>query len=271
MFSILFVLISHTPLLFLKAISFILYICAKAFKVSHLKITEKNINHCFGEDRELMRKSFRETIELSLIFPYVWGKKDNYKKLIDPDYIENITPENDRPKIFFTLHMGCVDIIIFVLSELLSQIDVLYTPVKNKVLEDKLLKIRQRQGGAMFPATPNGVKNFFKNFLGQNNILIASDLVPHKKGVYEKFFNKECFCIDLIEKLSSKGTHDLHFIYLTKGKKNKYKLVSKKIKNKITTLEMNALFEEAILTAPELYSWEYKKFKKPRINSTNIY
>ena len=24
---------------------------------------------------------------------------------------------------------------------------------------------------------------------------------------------------------------------------------------------MNALFEEAILTAPELYSWEYKKFK----------
>jgi lauroyl/myristoyl acyltransferase len=58
---------------------------------------------------------------------------------------------------------------------------------------------------------------------------------------------------------------------LTKGKKNKYKLVCKKIKNKITTSEMNALFEEAILTAPELYSWEYKKFKKPRTNSANIY
>ena len=103
MFSILFVLISHTPLLFLKAISFIFYVFATTLKVSHLKITEKNINHCFGEDKELMRKSFRETIELSLIFPYVWGKKDNYKKLIDPDYKENILLENDRPKIFFTL------------------------------------------------------------------------------------------------------------------------------------------------------------------------
>ena len=110
MFSILFVLISHTPLLFLKAVSLIFYIFATTFKVSHLKITEKNIKHCFGEDKELLRKSFRETIELSLIFPYVWGKKDNYKKLIDPDYMENILPDDDRPKIFFTLNMGCVDL-----------------------------------------------------------------------------------------------------------------------------------------------------------------
>ena len=34
---------------------------------------------------------------------------------------------------------------------------------------------------------------------------------------------------------------------------------------------MNALFEEAILTAPELYSWEYKKFKKPQTNNVDIY
>ena len=110
-----------------------------------------------------------------------------------------------------------------------------------------------------------------KNFFNKNNILIASDLVPHKRGVYEQFFNKECLCIDLIEKLSKKGTHDLHFIYLTKGKQKKYKLVCKKIKNNINTKEMNKLFEEAILTAPELYYWEYKKFKKPRSGETNIY
>ena len=83
----------------------------------------------------------------------------------------------------------------------------------------------------MFPATPNGVKICIKALLIKK-MCIASDLVPHKQGVYEKFFNKECFCIDLVEKLSNKGTHDLHFIYLTKGKKNKYKLVCKKIKTK---------------------------------------
>ena len=111
-------------------------------------------------------------------------------------------------------------------------------------------------------------------------ILVIDDDPSHVKLVKKIFENSGAYVscaddlsvgIDLIEKLSNKGTHDLHFIYLTKGKKNKYKLVCKKIKNKITTSEMNALFEEAILTAPELYSWEYKKFKKPRTTSANIY
>ena len=271
MFSILFVLISRTPLFLLKAISFIFYMIASCLKVSHLKITEKNINHCFGEDRELIKKSFRETVELSLIFPFVWGKKENYKKLIDPDYLEYKSLNNNRPKIFFTLHMGCVAILIFVLSELLAQVNFLYTPINNKKLDRELLNIRQRQGATMFPATSIGVKNLYKSFIDKNNIVIASDLVPHKQGVYEKFFNKECFCIDLVEKLSNKGTHDLHFIYLTKGKKNKYKLVCKKIENKITIPKMNKLFEEAILEAPELYYWEYKKFKKQRNDGSSIY
>ena len=271
MFSILFVLISRTPLFFLKAISFIFFLIAYFFKTSQLEVTKKNINHCFGDDKKLIDKSFKETAQLSLLFPYVWGKKDNYKNLIDSEYLHKQSLKSDRPKLFFTLHMGCVDILVFVLSELLSQIDILYTPAKNKVLEQKLLKIRQRQGASMFPATPNGVKNLYKNYLDKSNVLIASDLVPHEKGVYEKFFNKECFCIDLIEKLSQKGTHDLFLIYLTKGKHKKYRVVCKKVQDQINTAEMNKFFEEAILTAPELYSWEYKKFRKLRPNKSNIY
>lgn len=271
MISILFVLISNTPLYILKVVSSFFYVFANFFKASRLNVTKKNINYCYGGDKKLIRKSFRETIETLFIFPFVWGKKENYKKLLDKDYLEKKSLEDQKPKLFFTLHMGCVDILIFVLSELLSQIDILYTPAKNRTLEKKLLQTRERQGAKMFPATPVGVKNLFKNFLNKNNILIASDLVPHEKGVYERFFNKECFCIDLVEKLSKKGTHDLYFIYLTKGEQKKYKVVCKRIKNKITTAEMNKYFEEAISTAPELYYWEYKKFRKLKPNKSNIY
>ena len=271
MFSILFVLISRIPLFFLKAISLLLYTIAKSLNVSQLKVTEKNINYCFGNDKKLINKSFKETIELSLLFPFVWGKQDNYKSLIDSDYLELRSLNDDRPKLFFTLHMGCVDILVFLLSELLPQIDILYTPAKNKVLEKKLLQIRQRQGARMFQSTTNGVTGLFKSFLDKNSILVASDLVPHEKGVYEKFFDKECFCLDVIEKLSKKRTHDLYFIYLTKGKQRKYKAVCKQITKQITTAEMNGFFEEAILTAPELYGWEYKKFRKLRPNKSNIY
>ncbi len=80
----------------------------------------------------------------------------------------------------------------------------------------------------MLPATTKGVKELYKSFLANENLLIASDLVPHDKGIYEKFFNKECYCIDLIEKLSNKQTHDLYFVYLTKGKKININLYPKK-------------------------------------------
>jgi lauroyl/myristoyl acyltransferase len=34
---------------------------------------------------------------------------------------------------------------------------------------------------------------------------------------------------------------------------------------------MNGFFEEAIRSAPELYGWEYKKFRKLKPNNSNIY
>ena len=271
MFSILFGLISRTPLRVLRGMSLILTKFLILFKAKQYQVTQKNINHCFGQNSELINNSFRETIDMSLVFPFIWGRKDNFKKLLDRDYIQNKTLDNGRPKLFFTLHMGCVDMLVFIMGELLSQINILYTPAKNKKLEAKLKKIRESGGAKMLPATDNGVKDLYKRFLAGENLLIASDLVPHKKGVYEKFFNKECFCIDLIEKLSQKNTHDLYVVYLTKGKEKKYSFKVKKIENQITTKEMNRHFEEAILGAPEIYGWEYKKFRKLRPNNTNIY
>merc|ERR1711965_574276 len=91
------------------------------------------------------------------------------------------------------------------------------------------------------------------------------------KGHMKVFFNKECFCIDLIEKLSQKKSHDLYFVYLTKGKTKKYQFKLKKLDSPITTKEMNGFFEEAIRSAPELYGWEYKKFRKLKPNNSNIY
>ena len=135
----------------------------------------------------------------------------------------------------------------------------------------RIKAIRERGGAKMLPATSKGVKALYKGFLANENLLVASDLVPHDRGVYETFFNKECYCIDLIEKLSHKKTHDLYFVYLTKGKTNKYEFISKKIESPITTKQMNQHFEEAINSAPEIYGWEYKKFRKLKPNNFNIY
>ena len=63
MFSILFVLISRTPLFFLKAISFIFFLIAYFFKTSQLEVTKKNINHCFGDDKKLIDDLSKKVIK----------------------------------------------------------------------------------------------------------------------------------------------------------------------------------------------------------------
>ena len=143
MISILFGLISHTPLVILRAISFVLTKLLIMFGSKQFEITKSNIKHCFGNKNELIHKSFSETIEMSLMFPFIWGKKNNYKELLDPNYIDKKNLDDGKPKLFFTLHMGCVDMLVFILSELLSQINILYTPVKNVRLEKKLKSIRE--------------------------------------------------------------------------------------------------------------------------------
>ena len=113
MISILFGLISHTPLIILRAISFILTKALTALGSKQLEITKKNIKHCYGNESDLVHKSFKETIEMSLMFPYIWGKKNNYKKLLDPNYTEKSNLDDGKPKLFYTLHMGCVDTVSY--------------------------------------------------------------------------------------------------------------------------------------------------------------
>ena len=142
MISILFGLISHTPLMVLRTISFFLTKTLTMFGSKQLDITKRNIKYCFGNKPELIHKSFGETVEMSFMFPYIWGKQDNYKKLLDPEYIEKKSLDNGKPKLFFTLHMGCVDMLVFIMSELLSQINILYTPAKNEKLENFRVKTK---------------------------------------------------------------------------------------------------------------------------------
>ena len=101
---------------------------------------------------------------------------------------------------------------------------------------------------------------------------MASDLVPHNfNGKYSKFFGKKCFSIDLIEKLSKKGTHNIYFVYFSKGLQKKYKFNVINIGKQMTTDAMNEYFEKAVKESPELYGWEYKKFRKLDKEKRNIY
>ena len=79
--------------------------------------------------------------------------------------------------------------------------------------------------------------------------------------------------------------HHVSFVYLgetvyinpltpkmhTLGKTKRYKFNYKTLDRPINVDDMNSLFETAIKECPELYGWEYKKFRKLSGQKKNIY
>ena len=159
----------------------------------------------------------------------------------------------------------------FIIS-LNKAINILYTPAKNKNIEKATKESRSKKGAELIPANMSGIKLLLSKFNKKEDLVIASDLVPHtNKETYSSFFNQECLTVDIIERLSHRESHNLYFIYFTKGENKKYRLNCKKISQKINMLEMNQLFEHAIKESVSLYGWEYKKFRKLRGEQKNIY
>ena len=271
MFPILFKLISSLPWFLLVGISRVFAYIFMLFKSSQYKVTKKNIEHCLRGDKQIIKKSFLRTTELLFEYPYVWGRPDNYKNLVEEDYLQYSFKHQKKPILLFSMHMGCVDTMLFLMSDKIKDLNIVYTPAKKQSLEKIMKKIRQAKGANMVSADAAGIKNLYKRFLAGENLIMATDLVPHKKGTYSDWFGKECLCIDLVEKLSKKGTHALYFVYFTAGEDKKYKFNCEKINSPMSVDQMNKYFEKAINQSPELYGWEYKKFRKLSGNIKNIY
>ena len=269
MIRILFKSISIIPWPILRFISWVVGHLAILLNVSAYKVTKKNLIHCGFNDKKLIKQSFLNSMELLFEYPYIWGNPNNYKKLVENP--EDIV-QDENPKIFMTMHMGCVDVMLFLISEKNKGINILYTPAKNKNIEKATKESRSEKGAKLIPANMSGIKSLLSKFNQKEDFVIAPDLVPHtNKETYSYFFNQECLTVDIIEKLSYRESHSLYFIYFTKGENKKYKLNCKKISQKINMLEMNQLFEHAIKESIPLYGWEYKKFRKLRGKQKNIY
>ena len=272
MFLIIFKTISTFPLFLINGISSVISIMLFRFNSSQKRVTEKNLNHCDLFSKQLLRLSINKTSESMMYYPYVWGNPKNYKKLIEKYNPDQEIFSNNESKLIFTLHMGCVDVMLNLLSDGIKGLDIIYTPAKNNELDNIIRTSRTFFKANMISANEKGMIQLYKNFLNKKSLAMASDLVPHNfNGKYSKFFGKKCFSIDLIEKLSKKGTHNIYFVYFSKGFQKKYKFNVIKIGKQLTTDTMNKYFEKAIKETPELYGWEYKKFRKLDKEKRNIY
>ena len=260
------------PLFLVNGISLAISTILFRLNSSQKRVTEKNLIHCGFSSNQLLKASINKTAESMMYYPYVWGNPKNYSKLVEKYNSNQEFFSKSENKLIFTLHMGCVDVMLNLLSDEIKGLDIIYTSAKNNELDKVIRASRTFFGANMVPANEKGMIQLYKNFLNKKSLAMASDLVPHNfNGKYSKFFGKKCFSIDLIEKLSKKGTHNIYFVYFSKGLQKKYKFNVINIGKQMTTDAMNEYFEKAIKESPELYGWEYKKFRKLDKEKRNIY
>ena len=102
--------------------------------------------------------------------------------------------------------------------------------------------------------------------------MMASDQVPQDgMGEYAKFFGRDAYTTTLITSLANKTRKPLIYIGLFSASKNSLKITCHEAPDEMSVQSMNKTMQEMILSCPEDYSWEYKRFKKPPENLDNPY
>ena len=244
---------------------------------SHKKITQQNLKLVFPDKsskdiKTLTKKSLFHSSMNILESGIVWGSKnrkfENY--LIEICNIEAIKKsyDSERGFLLITAHLGNIEIIIKFLGKQFN-CTIPYSKPNQSYLDKIITLSRESAGVKMVHPDSAGLKVLIKSLKEKNMVAIASDQVPKQGfGVASTFFGKEIYSMTLVPKLKRISNCAVHSVYCERRKKaqgfNIY--FSNEIDLSHDVQEgvdrMNKEFEECIISIPEQYSWEYKKFKR---------
>ena len=237
-------------------------------------VVKKNIQACFSqmnedEQDELVKKSLIETGKGLSETGYIWLKsfKKNQQKICKTTGIGQL--ESDQPVILLVPHFGCWEVTARVVS-LIEPVTFLYKPLKKPSQEKLLISNRQQGDLSMASADKKGVIQLQRAIKNKQLIGILPDQDPGKEGgVVVPFFNTSARTMTLLAKLARKNKAKVILTWalrLPKGRGYELNFKEVNISSESGKVErdvrlMNQAIEELVLTKPEQYLWNYKRFK----------
>ena len=248
----------------------------------HRRVSEANLKLVFPHKTSLqinsiLRDSLFHSIMNMLEAGLVWGKKDYKKKqgFIDVENFSEIKSSLSSGKgvLLFTPHIGNIEIIINFLGQH-TDCTIPYTQPKNKDLDNIITNSRNKSGVKMVDINVSGIKDMLSALKNKKLVAVASDQVPKKgAGIISKFFNSEIYSMSLLPKLQQRTGCVAHLMYCERKENGKGFVIH--FDNKIDLSsniqdgvdKMNNEFEKCIMKLPGQYSWEYKKFKRTKLDS----
>jgi len=237
-------------------------------------VVRKNIQACFPQmdkkaQEELVKKSLVETGKGLSEMGFVWLRSfsNNAKHVIQTTGAECL--HDDKPTILLVPHFGCWEVAAR-MSSLQKPSIFLYKKLPNKKQNKLLLASREQGDLTMAPADKKGVIKIQRAIINNKLIGILPDQDPGEEGgVVVPFFSTNARTMTLLVKLARKNKAKVVLTWalrLPKGKGYELNFKVVDILSKSGEIEqdvilMNRAIEKLVLTHPEQYLWNYKRFK----------
>tara|TARA_S200000501_G_C20726226_1_gene700714 strand:- start:189 stop:1013 length:825 start_codon:yes stop_codon:yes gene_type:complete len=220
---------------------------------------------------ELINKAIGESGKNIFELPFIWfAKKNRIKKYTTIQGWELVKKALDKKKgvIFLSPHLGSFELIAQIISSR-TPLTALYRPQRLKILEELIVKAREKKGLSMTPANSRGVRSLIKTLKKGGSIGLLPDQVPSNgEGLWANFFGKKAYTMTLTAKLCNLSNAQLILTYAERLSGGKgFKIYFFDVNTKMyDSLEkqvkiINELMEQLIKKCPEQYLWSYNRYK----------
>ena len=246
-----------------------------SYKTTYTNICISFNNLSSKEKEALAKKSFIESVcgLYETLYSLSRSNKEITKNIIRVDnrYLMSEALKKKNGLLISGIHNRSVDILLQWINIQTPTVGV-YKPLKNAFMDSYVRRQREREGNKQYTTSYKGVKELLKGLIKKKVIIMASDQVPQDgMGEYAKFFNRDAYTTTLIPSLANKTSKPLIYIGLFSAPQDCLKIIIKESPKDISVQSMNSTMEKMILSCPEDYSWEYKRFKKPPEGTSNPY
>ena len=266
--------LSFLPFLVLDLVAFVLGCLLYLIPNYYKSVTRVNLKIAFPDKsskelKSLTFDSLRESAASLLETSKIWLKNERISLVVEGEENVRTSLKKRRGVVIFTPHLGNIEAIISYLGKSFDCF-IPYTPSKKDSFEGVMLEARKGLGVTMVQANFSGIRKLYTSLKRGGVIAIASDQVPNKKnGIISKFFNHSALTMTLVSSLVKKSACPCHSVYCLKLEKGGfYRIVFSKEMDFMQGLSskdfinlMNTELEKCIISKPEQYSWEYKRYK----------
>jgi KDO2-lipid IV(A) lauroyltransferase len=273
--------ISKLPFWLLYLISNFLYFIIYKVVGYRTKVVRQNIKNSFPDKSEkeiqsIVSKFYRHLCDLMIesIKAFSISKEEAQKRMIDRNIeLVNQFKKQGKQVVMVGGHYGNWELFAITIGQALEyQTIALYTPLKDKFMNDKITNSRSKYGLQMLPIHAIKKKlNDFNNDL--YTIIFGADQSPRKsqKAYWMKFLNQETGVQFGTEKFAKEFEAVVIFANIYKVKRGYYEVQYDLICEDATQVDYGfitethtRMLEDVINKQPEYWLWSHKRWKHQR-------